>query len=386
MIRIHQLEVINSMQILIVIAFIFQMQSSEDLHSLINEVRSIHNSGEYSSALYEYETKIEPLLSEAPLNLRINAQLLEVLIYRKLGNTTEALNNVTNLIELIPDSLPVHKMQALSHQANLYYDDLKFLKYFETLDKLYDYAKARGDGNRMSRAIGNMYYYFDQTNEMDSLETYLKLLGRHLLEYPSRKNEIRFEILTGRYRRDYLQKNQSALIHFANARDLIDLENEYSWYETVIYERVITWLSEGNLVKAEEELKSLLALPGTNQNPNALYVAYSNMVRLYVLKGEIELSEQYFELMKLIPEDNLNYLSIEAGVFAKIALKGNGNAWDTDPVFKNYKKSGLSEADLIGILLAVSMLFYGALIVYKRWFKDRSNSVLSDSLRWSLVE
>ncbi len=374
------------MQILLLFTLLIQVQPEPDLHSLINEVRSIHNSGEYSYALDQYQKTVEPLLSDAPLNLTINAKLLEVLINRKLGNTTEALKAVSKIIPLIPDSLPVHKMQALSHQANLYYDDLKFQKYYTTLNNLYDYAKVQEDGNRMSRAVGNMYYYFDHSNDKDSLNAYLDVLETHLKDYPSRKNSIRFEILSGRYDRDYNSDIDKAIIHFGRASDQINTDKEYSWYETVIYEKVITWLKDGNLQRSEEELIKLLKLPGTNQNPNTLYVTYSNMVRLYMLKGEIELSEQYFELMKLIPEDNLNYLSIEAGIYAKIALKGNGNAWESDPLFKNYKKSGFSEGDWIGLLLAISMLFYGALIVYKRWFKQRSTSVLSDSLRWSLVE
>lgn len=374
------------MQILIVIALIFQLQSSQDLHSLINDVRETQKTGHYVEALNEYESKVEPLLSDAPLNLKINAQLLEVLINRKLGNTSEALNSVNKLILMIPDSLPVHRMQALSHRSNLYYDDLKFDDYFNSLKDLYTFAKSQNDGNRMSRAIGNMYYYFDHSNERDSLKGYLKLIETHLSEYPGRSNSLRYEILSGRFERDYNADYNAAIMHFGKAIDLLSIEKEYSWYETVTYERVITWLQQGNLERSEKELMDLLILPGTNQNPNALYVAYSNMVRLYMLKGEIGLSDQYFELMKLIPEDNLNYLSIEAGIYAKIALKGNGNAWQSDPLFKNYKKSGFSETGIFGILIALSMLFYGALMIYKRWFKRTSNSLLNDSLRWSLVE
>jgi len=374
------------MQILLLFTLFIQVQPKPDLHSLINEVRAEQRKGDYVSALDSYKEKVLPKLDEAPNNLRVNAELLEILILKKLGETELALHKADSLLIEFPDDLPVHRMQALSHKANLHYDNLQIDEFYSTQKELFRFAEVHNDGNRMSRAIGNMYYYFDHSYQRDSIEVYLDKLEIHLKDYPSNVNEIRFHVLNGRFERDFNKDLEASLIHFGKSKSLIDKETRFSWYETVTYEKIKTLLVDGNLTLAESELVALLREQGTNQNPNVLYVAYSNLVRLQVLKEDLELAEQYFKLMKMIPQSSLNYISIEEGVYAKIALKGDGNAWEMDPVFQYYKKSGFGTGGLISVIMILSILFYGALTAYKNRFKSTSKTLLNDSLHWSLVE
>ena len=193
---------------------------------------------------------------------------------------------------------------------------------------------------------------------------------------------MRFLVLNGRFKRDYQKDLEGALIDFGSAKGLIE-DQEYSWMEIVTYEQVKAWLADGNLARAEESLKAFIQHPGTNQNPNHLYTTYSALVRLYALKGDPDMAKRYFALMKAIPQNSLNYLSIEAGVYAKIAING-GNYWQNDPIFKHAKKSSISPG--LTSLFILSLILTGLLIAYRKYFKSSSNPSLPSLWHWRLVE
>lgn len=369
---------------MVILTFLLGMQSNPDLHSLINSVRATQKSGDYQKALEEYNEIVLPNLDSAPTNLEYNARLLEILILKRLGHTDQALDSVNKVIYSIPDSLVNHKLQALSHRANLYWDNLKFDDYYHSLVELYELAEQEMDSVRMSRAVGNMYYFFNATNKIDSLKPYLKRLKGFLNDDETHFHKLRYEFYSGIYAREFEHNIDEAILHFGRAKRLINPEESFLWWIQINHEQIITWLEVGNYTRAEEDLKKNLLLPGVAESPNALYVNYSLLVRLYAYKGEIAIAKQYRALMDRIPRELHAYQSIEAKVHADIALSG-GNSWESDPVFKHAKKSGMTKLQMLFLVLFGTGILLMALIGFKTAF-FRKESNLSDSLRWSLVE
>jgi tetratricopeptide (TPR) repeat protein len=370
------------MNLLIIIIGLLIVQVVPGLHDSTDRVYTLQKEGEYTEALSYYQEYVAPLLVKAPNKQKINARLVEVLLYRKLGYTERGLDSLVQLMPLIPDSLPTYKMIAFSHRANLKYDAIDFEGYYQALDTLYILAKEQNDYRRMNRALGNMYWYFEEKSSPERLEEHIRVLEGHLDRYPDGIDSVRYFNLKGRFLRDVKSDYKAALIQFGKAKNIINSNTSFQWYEIVSYEQYTTALADGNMFLAEMILKELSAKTGTLQNPNALYSAYSAFVRLYVYKSDIELANEYWKLMQLIPEESLNKLSIRDGVYAEIALNG-GDAWEIDPLMKHAKKSSFSRLQLILTLLAAIGIIYSIYSVRKVQLERSNLHALS---HWSLVE
>lgn len=369
------------MNLLIIITGLLIMQVDSGLHNSTDSVFVLQKQGEYVEALNLYAKDVQPNLVFGTVNQQLNARLVEVLLFRKLGYTQRGLDSLAIIIPEIPDT-STYKMVALSHLANLKYDAIDFTGYYETLNDLYILAKENNDTKRMHRALGNMYWYFEEKNDPEKLDTHISLLEEQLDSFPGAVDSMRYYNLKGRYLRDVKSDFKAAFTAFGNAKDLMNDGISFQWYEIISYEQYTTALKDGNLFLAEQILKDLSTKTGTLQNPNILYPLYSAFVRLYTFKGDIELAKEYWKLMQLIPEESLNKLSIKDGVYAEIALSGS-NTWVADPLMKHAKKSGFSDFLLIiCIVSAIGLVIAGLGI--NRLKVERSN--LHALSRWSLVE
>jgi hypothetical protein len=317
------------MKILLLFVALFQVNQEQ-----VSLAYNLHEEGLVDSALLVLRS-IEHTERDSVYYVARN---LEAWILMDMGDRSSLQNGFDILNEEIPRTpYPLTKTRMLSLRGyiNQAWGNMNGFRMDQ--EASYKLSKEIGDTVGMSLALRNVYYYYSKRNrnpdEVEWFVAQMKSIDGDDI------HRLRTLFVESYYEHKYGSIDK-AIGLIAQAKSIVP-DNSEQWTMDVHFAQATFLVSGGNLSLAEEYLVELLEDSSLDLSWSSKYRILARLVQIYMEIDRKDLASEAIDLMESMSSNSIDSYSIEIGAFAKMAFAGATNAYELDPVFSGYKKSGL---------------------------------------------
>lgn len=320
------------MKLLLLFVALFQVNQS-----VYDDALSLSTEGEFIKAIELIESEIP---NGIPDSLYDRTVYLLAWNYKQIDQRESVKKSVNLLSELIESrglSESTLAARIYSLRANGYYQLGNIEEYFQGHLKALSIAESIGDSAESIRALRNLYTYY--SGELSSKEIAKEIVDK-INSYKSFSNELLFQakMIEAWYESKYGDV-QRAVELVAQAK-LTGRELGLDRYQEALFAAVRFYIKDENFILAERTIYELLNDPLVQNSPEMEYIALARLAHLYSLVDRRDEAQPLFDRMDEI-EEHVGAYEIRLGVVAEMAFNGIEDSHELDPVFEEYKKSGL---------------------------------------------